>query len=101
MHVNDVGADSSRAVGDCPGGRAGPHGVCGQADLLGSRRPIRDLVVVDDEALDSMSVLGEQLGLGFEDGVLPTGLLLGHKARLRLLVGRALGLAPESLFPVR
>jgi L-asparaginase len=34
-------------------------------------------------------------------GVLPAGLLSGHKARLRLIVGRSLGLDPEALFPVR
>jgi L-asparaginase len=34
-------------------------------------------------------------------GALPAGLLSGHKARLRLIVGRSLGLEPESLFPVR
>ena len=36
-----------------------------------------------------------------ERGTLPAGLLSGHKARLRLIVGRSLGLDPESLFPVR
>jgi L-asparaginase len=34
-------------------------------------------------------------------GALPAGLLSGHKARLRLIVGRSLGLHPEALFPVR
>jgi L-asparaginase len=34
-------------------------------------------------------------------GALPAGLLSGHKARLRLIVGRALGLGPDTLFPVR
>jgi L-asparaginase len=34
-------------------------------------------------------------------GVLPAGLISGHKARLRLLVGRALGRPPDELFPVR
>jgi L-asparaginase len=34
-------------------------------------------------------------------GALPAGLLSGHKARLRLIVGRALGLEPDTLFPVR
>ena len=34
-------------------------------------------------------------------GALPAGLLSGHKARLRLIVGRSLGLDPEALFPVR
>jgi len=36
-----------------------------------------------------------------ERGALPAGALAGHKARLRLLVGSALGLSPRSLFPVR
>ena len=36
-----------------------------------------------------------------ERGALPAGALAGHKARLRLLVGSALGIAPRSLFPVR
>lgn len=34
-------------------------------------------------------------------GAIPAGNLAGHKARLRLLVGRALGLAADQLFPVR
>jgi L-asparaginase len=34
-------------------------------------------------------------------GALPAGLLSGHKARLRLIVGRSLGLEPQVLFPVR
>jgi L-asparaginase len=34
-------------------------------------------------------------------GALPAGLISGHKARLRLIVGRSLGLDPEALFPVR
>ena len=34
-------------------------------------------------------------------GALPAGLLSGHKARLRLIVGRSLGIDAESLFPVR
>jgi L-asparaginase len=34
-------------------------------------------------------------------GVLPAGTIAGHKARLRLLVGRALELEPTKLFPVR
>jgi L-asparaginase len=34
-------------------------------------------------------------------GALPAGLLSGHKARLRLIVGRSLGLQPEGLFPIR
>ena len=34
-------------------------------------------------------------------GALPAGALVGHKARLRLLVGSALGLPAQSLFPVR
>jgi L-asparaginase len=33
-------------------------------------------------------------------GAIPAGLLSGQKARLRLVVGRALGIAPEQLFPV-
>jgi L-asparaginase len=36
-----------------------------------------------------------------ERGALPAGAISGHKARLRLLVGRALGHSPQSLFPVR
>lgn len=36
-----------------------------------------------------------------ERGALPAGAISGHKARLRLLVGTALGLSPRSLFPVR
>jgi L-asparaginase len=36
-----------------------------------------------------------------ERGALPAGLLSGHKARLRLIVGRSLGLEPQVLFPVR
>ena len=36
-----------------------------------------------------------------ERGALTAGALAGHKARLRLLVGSALGLPPGSLFPVR
>jgi L-asparaginase len=34
-------------------------------------------------------------------GALPAGLLSGHKARLRLIVGRSLDLDPGSLFPVQ
>jgi L-asparaginase len=34
-------------------------------------------------------------------GAIPAGLISGHKARLRLLVGRALGRAATELFPVR
>jgi L-asparaginase len=33
-------------------------------------------------------------------GVLPAGFLTGHKARLRLVVGLALGRSPSELFPV-
>ena len=36
-----------------------------------------------------------------ERGVIPVGALTGHKARLRLLVGLALGRDPRTLFPVR
>jgi L-asparaginase len=36
-----------------------------------------------------------------ERGVIPAGALTGHKARLRLLVGLALGRDPRTLFPVR
>jgi L-asparaginase len=36
-----------------------------------------------------------------ERGCLMAGTLPAHKARLRLMVGLALGLAPGSLFPVR
>ena len=36
-----------------------------------------------------------------ERGVIPAGRLAGHKARLRLLVGLALGRDPRALFPVR
>jgi L-asparaginase len=36
-----------------------------------------------------------------ERGVIPAGMLSGHKARLRLLVGLALGRDPAGLFPVR
>ncbi len=36
-----------------------------------------------------------------ERGALPAGTLAGHKARLRLLVGHALGMLPHELFPVR
>ena len=36
-----------------------------------------------------------------ERGALPVGALAGHKARLRLLIGHALGVPPHELFPVR
>jgi L-asparaginase len=36
-----------------------------------------------------------------ERGVVPAGSIRGHKARLRLLVGLALGREPRDLFPVR
>ena len=36
-----------------------------------------------------------------ERGAIPAGAISGHKARLRLLVGLALGRDPSSLFPVR
>ncbi len=36
-----------------------------------------------------------------ERGAIPAGAITGHKARLRLLVGLALGRDPRSLFPVR
>ena len=36
-----------------------------------------------------------------ERGAIPAGAISGHKARLRLLVGLALGRDPRSLFPVR
>ena len=36
-----------------------------------------------------------------ERGVVPAGSIRGHKARLRLLVGLALGREPRELFPVR
>lgn len=34
-------------------------------------------------------------------GVLPVGWLSGHKARLRLMIGLAVGIDPRTLFPVR
>ena len=36
-----------------------------------------------------------------ERGAIPAGNLSGHKARLRLVVGLALGRGLRSLFPVR
>jgi len=74
VDMNDVCADGQRPVGDRLCSRAGPYGLNRQADLLGSRRLIRYLVVVDDQALDSMAVLGEQIGFGVEDGIFTTGL---------------------------
>ena len=46
------------------------------------------------------SMVGGEIDL-LRIGSLPVGRLSGHKARLRLLVGRALGLDPAGLFPLR
>ena len=74
VDVDDVRPDGPGTIRDSGGGRGRPHGPHRQSDTLGRRRPIGNGVIVDDEAVYSVAVACEELGLGVDDRVLSAGL---------------------------
>ena len=74
VDVDDVRPDGPGTIRDSGGGRGRPHGPHRQSDALGRRRPIGNGVIVDDEAVYTVAVACEELGLGVDDRVLSAGL---------------------------